>query len=114
MAEGRGKGRVFLMAYEQLGKPWNILHSNNLQARKIYSLDPRGLFEPVVIMLLFTNLVSDPNCGAFGETQRGAERVTFVVDRWLKEYNYSFDKDLMPYMVKTVRDQVPRALKVIT
>ena len=79
----------------------------------MYSLDPRGLFEPVVIMLLFTNPVSDPNCGAFGETQRGAERVAFVVDRWLKEYNYSFDKDLMPYMAKTVRDQVPRALKVI-
>ena len=67
-----------------------------------------------MIILLFTNNpVSDPNCGAFGETQRGAERVAFVVDRRLKEYSYSFDKELMPYMAKTVRDQVPRALKVI-
>ena len=113
MAEGRVKGRVLLMAYEGLGIAWIILHSNNLQERKIYSLDPRGLFEPVVIMLLFSNPVSDPNCAALGETQRGAERATFVVDRWLKEYNYSFDKDLMPYMAKIVRDQVPRALKVI-
>lgn len=36
-----------------------------------------------------------------------------VIDRWLKKYHYSLDEDFMPYILEKVRDQVPRALKVI-
>ena len=41
MGEGGGKRGVSVMAYEGLGIPWDILHSNNPQARKMISLDPR-------------------------------------------------------------------------
>ena len=35
MGDGGGKRGVSVMAYEGLGIPWDILHSNNPQARKM-------------------------------------------------------------------------------
>lgn len=35
-----------------------------------------------------------------------------MVDRWLKKYHYSIDEDFIPYALRNMRDQVPRALKV--
>lgn len=35
------------------------------------------------------------------------------VDGWLRKFHYSLDEDFLPYVINSVRAQVPRALKVL-
>ncbi|CAM9326935.1 unnamed protein product [Ectocarpus sp. 12 AP-2014] len=49
----------------------------------------------------------------FEKYETGAERMASVIDKRLHKYNYSINEDFMPFAIASLRERVPRLLKLV-